>query len=267
MKQKDYPYISAVFALGIVMILLGGGCASTAKFDYPRAPGVMYRSTSSQPLPPITVVPFYDVRTTKVVERLIPEEQRVNVGSDMLKGVQGNFAIGWLPLMPYAWMSAEIPEDEAITLATLKNFWCKFDRELAEAATESLKVSGCFKEVHFEDSAENAKSRYLFKAFVHSTKYEGIRLTYGLSYLVAPVLWIIGAPNAISQNTLEITFYIMDTQEKKVIWQYRFNGTRKLTHFLYHNIGNDTANYSLLMKTAMNAALYDLEKQVKEAQK
>lgn len=176
---------------------------------------------------------------------------------------RGSFATGWIPFMPYAWISRAKPEvkDDG-SLATLRSFWCQFDRELSSAAVESLKVSTFFQDVKTADSREAVQDRYIFTGNVWSTEYQGERITYGVTYLLAPVFWILGCPTAVSHNKLGVTFRIIDTQTDKAIWRYRFEGEDSTVHFLYARVGEDGARYPQLMKTAMNAALFDLKQQL-----
>ncbi|MCQ2396909.1 MAG: hypothetical protein MJ106_04345 [Lentisphaeria bacterium] len=236
-------------------------CASTAKFDYAASEGMMLHMTLPQKLPPITVVPFRDIRVPRVMAG--EEGEEASVMPLLMK--RGSFATGWLPFMPYAWISRVKPEanDEG-SLATLGSFWCQWDKELAEAAVKSLEASTFFQEVKSAESRENAETRYIFTGSIWSTEYQGERITYGVTYLLAPALWLIGFPDAVSHNKLGITFRIIDLQTGRPIWRYRFEGKDSTVHFLYARVGEDASRYAQLMKTAMNAVLFDLKTQLEK---
>ena len=245
--------------LGIALVL--SSCATSAKFDYASAEGLMYKVEGRTPLPPVTVVPFRDAR---------PPRQLEGEASDLLKAQlteRGNFRLGWIPLLPYAWISRQIPESPEVHLATLRSFWCSFDRELAEAAVVSLQHSGLFQEVKFAEKPEQATTRYLLLGSLLSSEYHGERLTYGVTYLFAPALWACGFPMAVSHNSLSLVFRLVDREENKTLWRYRFDGESSRPHFLYAGVGKDAAGYARLMKQAMNAVVYDLDHKVEEARR
>ena len=78
--------------LGIALVL--SSCATSAKFDYASAEGLMYKVEGRTPLPPVTVVPFRDAR---------PPRQLEGEASDLLKAQlteRGTFRLGWTPLLP-----------------------------------------------------------------------------------------------------------------------------------------------------------------------
>ena len=260
--KKQNKRFALLFLVGVcALVLFCSSCASTAKFDYASAPGCMMRFQAEHQLPPITVVPFRDARPS---HKAAEGRERESVLAKLPES-RGSFAIGWVPLMPYAWKCRQMPEVKQGSLATLRSFWCDFDRELAEAAMTSMKEAGFFRDVRFAETPEEADTRFLFTGTIHSTRYEGERLTYGLTYLGAPLLWVLGCPTAVSHNHLCVSFRVVDRQEHKVLWRFRYEGEEARTHFLYARVGEDAAMYALLMKQAMNAALHDLKTQVEVA--
>lgn len=262
MKKMTWKILLAHVLLIGAAGFLCVSCASTAKFDYAGSDGMMLSMTLRQKLPSISVVPFRDIR----VPKLASGEEGGEASEKPLLMKRGSFATGWLPFMPYAWICRAKPEanDEG-SLATLRSFWCHWDKELAEAAAKSLEASTFFNEVKCAESREATETRYIFTGSIWSTEYQGERLTYGVTYLLAPALWLIGFPNAVSHNKLGITFRIIDRQSGKSIWRYRFEGEESIVHFLYARVGQDASLYAQLMKTAMNAALYDLKVQIENA--
>ena len=261
MKRQNRKYRLLIWEGVLVLVAFCASCASTAKFDYAGAPGYMVHYQEERCLPPITVVPFRDLRPSRMMETQREDER---TGAERPES-SGSFAIGWVPLMPYAWVCRQLPEKKQESMATLRNFWCDFERELAEAAVTSLQYSDFFQDVRFAEKPETAETRFLFTGTIHSTRYEGERLTYGLTYLGAPVLWLLGCPTAVSHNALCVSFRVIDRQEHKVLWKFRYEGDASRTHFLYARWGEDASMYALLMKQAMNAALHDLKLQIENA--
>ena len=232
--------------------LLASSCAGTAQFEYAAAPGAIPRYSPLPGAEAITVLPFLDQRSLRIL-------QADNATPVPASPRDGSFALGWIPLLPCAWVNIAAPEaEEAGQLATLNRYWCEFPRELALAATDSLRQSRLFPEVRYADTADQAKTQWLFQGVITNTDYRGERLTYGLTYLAAPALWLIGFPDAISHNRLDVTFHIIDRATRKPIWTFQYHGTDFLVHWLYARVGEDASLYPRLMKLAMSAAAYDL---------
>ncbi|MGN0867520.1 MAG: hypothetical protein ACI4SG_07610 [Oligosphaeraceae bacterium] len=254
---RTFPWTIMVALLAV--LTLGASCATSAKFDYAQAEGVMFKATGRTPMPPVTVVPFLDRRPPKA----LGEEASESVKAGMTE--RGDFRLGWIPFLPYAWISRQIPENPEVHLATLRSFWCNFDRELAEAAVASIRHSELFQDVFFAEKPEQATTRYLLQGTLLSSEYQGERLTYGLTYLLSPALWVCGFPMAVSHNSLSMVFRLVDRERKEVLWRFRFDGENRHVQFLYGGVGADASGYAILMKQAMNAVLYDLEQKVEKA--
>lgn len=195
----------------------------------------------------VGVEPFRDCRQSLESDVLVPLER-------------GSFALGWLPILPYAWVSKAYPEKPGKhNFATLRSYWCQFDVELAAATVGSLNYSHLFRKPCVLVTPENSKDTdWIFRGFLYDTTYEGERLTYGVTYLVAPLLWLVGFPNAVSHNSLSVAFQMVNRRTDKVEWEYHYSGQVSTVHWLYWNVGQDASGYSQLMKVALNAALYDL---------
>ncbi|MBQ4479905.1 MAG: hypothetical protein II943_04620 [Victivallales bacterium] len=173
---------------------------------------------------------------------------------------RGSFALGWFPLLPYAWVSKshpEVPGEHGF--ATLRSYWCQFDVEMAAAAAGSLNYSHLFRQpcVMLMPGKE-AETDWIFRGSLYDTTYEGERLTYGVTYLVAPLLWVIGFPCGVSQNHLSVGFQLVNRRTQEVAWEYHYNGQASTVHWLYWNAGKDASRYPQLMKVALNAALFNL---------
>ncbi len=235
-----------------ICALLAASCAGTAQFEYAAAPGAI---TAYSPLPgadAITVLPFLDQRSLRVL-------QPADTPAPPAPPRDGSFALGWIPFLPCAWVNIATPEAEnAGQLATLNRYWCQFPRELALAATDSLRQSRLFPEVRYADSIDQATTPWLFQGVITNTDYRGERITYGLTYLIAPALWLVGFPDAVSHNRLDLTFHILDRSTRKPIWTFHYHGTDYLVHWLYARVGDDASLYPRLMKLAMSAVAYDL---------
>jgi hypothetical protein len=82
--------------------------------------------------------------------------------------------------------------------------------------------------------------------------------TYGLTYFVSPVLWVVGIPSGSSTNELGVKFELVDRAGGDVVWSYSYLASDYLNHWIYARVGKDVSIYPQLMKEAMNQALYKL---------
>ena len=124
----------------------------------------------------------------------------------------------------------------------------------------SLKTSNLFAEVTRASNLLRAETDYIWRSAVTNTCYRGKFLTYGLTYFGALPLWIIGIPSGVSSNELGMRFELVERASGKTVWQYEYNGSDFILHWIYARIGEDTIWYPRLMKQAMNQALADLAK-------
>ncbi|MBR4125638.1 MAG: hypothetical protein IKR13_05495 [Victivallales bacterium] len=247
MKSFEGRKIGAcVMLMGLALLV--ASCASTAHFDYRRAPGTMQRFRLPISHETVCVESFRDFRMP------VPAE-----GASQLALERGSFALGWLPLMPYAWVRKACPEvPGGHNFATLRSYWCQFDVELAGATVTSLNYSHLFSTPCVLASPGIAETDWIFRGTLYDSSYEGERLTYGVTYLLAPALWAIGFPTGVSHNRLSVGFELINRRTGKVAWQFHYSGKANTVHWLYWNVGKDASRYPQLMRTALNAALYDL---------
>ena len=246
MKQRSFsrPFL---LALCLSLTWFGVSCVSNAHFDYRHTPGTMQRFPVPICHETIGIEPFRDCRRRLENAEKLPLER-------------GSFALGWLPILPYAWVSKAYPEKPGEHgFATLRSYWCQFDVELAVATAGSLNYSHLFsKPCVLVTPENNEETDWIFRGFLYDSTYEGERLTYGVTYLVAPLLWAVGFPNAVSHNRLSVAFQLVNRRKERVVWEYRYSGQTDTVHWLYWNTGRDVDGYPQLMKVALNAALYDL---------
>ena len=229
--------------------LLLCGCTNTARFNYSAATGPMPVFSTLPNNPTVGVLPAVDKRGEKYI---------LSGDSSMPSPTGGSFWLGMIPLMPFGWHTLLYPE-QATNFATMHQFDFKPADDLATAAAESLKQSGLFSQVKIQRDAKNAPYDYLWKTEMLDTQYRGMLLTYGITYLAAPVLWVIGFPDGISTVDLSLRFTLIEVASGKAVWQYEFNGSDYLWHWIYTRIGEDCSLYASLMKFGMASAMTDLD--------
>ena len=244
-----------VLGMGI-LALLCASCASTANFDYRRAEGAMQRFRVPLSQHTVCVETFGDCRTASCAA---PEKPAA------LSEERGSFAYGWIPLMPYSWVSKARPEMPGEhRLATLKEFNCQFATDLAAAAVASINYSHIFSTPCMIATPGTVETDWIFRGRLYDATYEGARITYGVTYLLAPALWLAGFPSAVSHNHLSVAFELVNRRTGQVAWDFHYSGKASTVHWLYWNVGKDGSRYAQLMRTAMNAALYDLSQNFPE---
>jgi len=230
-------------------LLLAGltGCTSVGKFDYSSAPGTMIRlQEKGWSDKTIAVTPFMDQRST-------PRDGAMAE----LPGDSGSFFWGFLPLFPFAGVEKLEPENSK-DFVSQGRFHFDLEHDLSAAAMQSLKASNLFKDVVKANNLTQAKTDYIWRGKVYSTRYSGHYYQYGITYFFAPVLWVLGAPMGDSVNELSVEFELVKRATGKVVWRYNYCNSDYLNHWVYARIGDDTTIYPQLMKQAMNSALKDL---------
>lgn len=234
-------FLSAAFA---ALALVLSACTNIAKFDYNGAPGTLAKLREpGSATKSVAVMPFMDRR---------------GLAADRAVGDHGSFFLGFLPLLPYGYVEKEQPENSE-DFVSLGRFHFDVQNDLATAAATSLKSSGLFSSVtKANNAAQAANADYIWRGSVSSTFYRGRMFTYTLTYFVSPLLWVVGLPSGSSTNELAVKFELVDRASGSVVWEYSYDKSDYLNHWIYARVGKDTSIYPRLMKEAMNGALLKL---------
>jgi len=235
------------------LALIVAGCTNVATFDYRSAYGPMLNlQNTSAPTKTIAVAPFHDYRGLQEAEAA-----KFGFAVSHPAGDHGSFYLGLIPLFPFGYVEKEEPE-KSVDFVSLGRFHFDLANDLAGAAELSLKSSNLFKSVTRTTSTEQSNADYIWRGRVINSCYRGYMISYGITYFLSPVLWVLGAPCGQSVNDLAVKFELAEARSGKVVWSYTFSGSDYITHWIYARIGKDTTLYAKLMKQAMNAALLDL---------
>ncbi len=240
--------LSAAFA---VIALVLSACTNVAKFDYQAAPGTLAKLREpGSAAKSVAVMPFMDQRG---MGNFDPGQAPAHDVGD-----HGSFFLGFIPLMPFGYVEKTQPENSE-DFVSLGRFHFDVQNDLAAASIASLKSSGLFSNVtKANNAAQAADADYIWRGSVTSTFYRGRMFTYGLTYFVSPVLWVVGIPSGSSTNELGVKFELVDRASGDVVWEYSFLNSDYLNHWIYARVGKDVSIYPRLMKEAMNQALYKL---------
>ena len=241
------------FAAVAAAVLLAG-CTNVATFDYVAAPGTMtkFREAGSA-AKTIAVLPFLDQRGTKYFDPMQAGQAAAHPAGD-----HGSFYLGFIPLVPFGFVEKEEPENSE-DFVSLGRFHFDLQNDLANAAMLSLKESNLFARVTRANNLEQAANAdYIWRGTVTNTYYRGNMFSYCITYFLSPGLWILGAPSGSSENELGVKFELVERAGGKVLWTYDYRGRDYIVHWIYARIGQDTSLYPLLMKQAMNGALWNL---------
>lgn len=251
--MKKLSFLLFMAAAGIIL----GGCNNSASFDYTGTPGPMLKMPGSR-AKSIAVLPFMDQRGMKYIDPSLRAEAR-----DYPYGDTGSLWFGIIPLMPFGWIGKEEPEssDEFITLGY---FHATPSRDLAAAAEHSLAYSNMFSRVTRANSTAAADTDYLFQGGFSNLHYDGVMFSYCVTYIAAPVFWLLGAPMGYSRNELWVDFALIERESGKTVWTFKYRDKDYIVHWIYARVGKDVSLYAQLMRKAMNAALYDLNQKMPE---
>ncbi len=242
----------SIFSAAIVAAaLVLSACTNVAKFDYQSAPGTLAKfrepgaATKS-----VAVMPFMDQRGMGNIDPAQAPAHDI--------GDHGSFFLGFIPLMPFGYVEKTQPENSE-DFVSLGRFHIDVQNDLSAAAIASLKSSGLFSNVtKANNAAQAANADYIWRGSVNSTFYRGRMFTYGLTYFVSPLLWVVGIPSGSSTNELGVKFELVDRSSGDVVWSFGYLASDYLNHWIYARVGKDTSIYPRLMKEAMNSALYKL---------
>ena len=240
--------LSAAFAAAALVL---SACTNVAKFDYQSAPGTLAKLREpGSATKSVAVMPFMDQRGMGNIDPFQAPAHDV--------GDHGSFFLGFIPLMPFGYVEKMQPENSE-DFVSLGRFHLDVQNDLSAAAITSLKSSGMFSDVtKANNAAQAANADYIWRGSVNSTFYRGRMFTYGLTYFVSPVLWVVGIPSGSSTNELGVKFELVDRAGGDVVWSFSYLASDYLNHWIYARVGKDVSIYPRLMKEAMNQALYKL---------
>jgi len=240
--MKVFPIIAAAAFTAV----FASGCSNTSRFNYSAAYGSMPMLMPLPGNPTVGVLPAEDCRDAVTY----PDDDNANETS-------GSYYLGMIPFMPFGWHTMRHPEQSG-EFATLSQFDFKPAEDLAEAAALSLKTSRLFAQVKRVRDPQNSACTYLWRTRLNSTKYRGFLITYGITYIGAPFLWLIGFPDGLSSARLAVDFELIDCATGKVVWNFRNDLGDTLWHWMYARIGADADLYARMLKYALSRALTDL---------
>lgn len=245
--------LSAAFAAAAFLL---GACTNVATFDYSAAPGTLAKlREAGSATKSIAVMPFMDQRGTKYFDPSQAAQSAVRPAGD-----HGSFYLGFIPFLPFGYVEKEQPENSE-DFVSLGRFHFDVQNDLAEAAYLSLKSSNLFSSVkRANNAAQAADADYIWRGSVSSTFYRGRMFSYCITYFFSPILWVVGVPQGSSTNELAVKFELVERASGKVVWDYDFRNSDYLNHWLYARVGQDVSMYPMLMKQAMNGALYRLSR-------
>ena len=240
--------LSAAFAAAALVL---SACTNVAKFDSQSAPGTLAKLREpGSATKSVAVMPFMDQRGMGNIDPFQAPAHDV--------GDHGSFFLGFIPLMPFGYVEKMQPENSE-DFVSLGRFHLDVQNDLSAAAITSLKSSGMFSDVtKANNAAQAANADYIWRGSVNSTFYRGRMFTYGLTYFVSPVLWVVGIPSGSSTNELGVKFELVDRAGGDVVWSFSYLASDYLNHWIYARVGKDVSIYPRLMKEAMNQALYKL---------
>lgn len=240
--MKNLP----ILAVAACIAVLAAGCSNTSRFNYSAAYGAMPMLTPLPGDPSVGVLPAQDSRDAATY----PDDDNANESL-------GSYYLGMIPFMPFGWRTMRHPEQSG-EFATLSQFDFNPSEDLAEAAALSLKASRLFSRVQRVRDPRRSNCTYLWRTNLRSTHYRGFLITYGITYIAAPFLWLIGFPDGLSCARLDVDFELVERASGRVVWTFRNDLDDSIWHWMYARIGADADLYARMMKYALARSLTDL---------
>ena len=222
------------------------GCSNTSRFNYSAGFGAMPAMTPLPGGPTVGVLPAEDFR----------DADTYAAGDNSNESI-GSYYLGMIPFMPFGWRTMRHPEQSG-EFATLSQFDFNPSEDLAVASAISLKSSQLFAKVERVRDPQKCDCTYLWRTRLRNTYYRGHLITYGVTYIGAPVLWLIGFPDGLSTAELDVDFELVDRATGAVVWSFRNDLGDSLWHWMYARIGADADLYARMMKYALSRSLLDL---------
>lgn len=214
------------------LALLLAGCGTTGKFVYPHSSQNLWHIPANPANNcKIAVLPFEDERGSK--------------------NQFATYFLGWLPLVPYGWITYERP-DAAKTFMSITEYNFTPTEDLAKAAAYSTLRSNICKNAFF--SFGNDEADYYLKGIFSSTTYVGKSYTYCIS-LLSGYLHIFGLPAGSSTNHIDLKLVLVGRDREKIVWQKDYSKEWAVVQGLYYNWGDDCLGFSILFQEIMNDAL------------
>lgn len=245
--KKQIRILAAAFAASALT-----ACSDLATFDYATATTPMAEFKEADAVKKtVAVVPFED-RRGKILDPNLEKQAAAHPLGD-----HGSFYLGFIPLVPSGFVGKAEPE-KSEGFVSIGGYDFDIQRDLTDAAFQSLKQSGLFSNVASAAGEEQANADYIWRGIVTNTYYGGNVFSYCVTYLVSPVLWALGAPYGASENDLWVKFELVENATGKVVWTYDYRGNDYVVQWIYARIGKDASMYPELMRQAMNGALWEL---------
>lgn len=235
-----------VFAAGLSVAFVVAGCSNTARFSYSAAPGAMPEFTPLPGAPTVGVMPAEDLRDVSTY-----------ADGDNSNEFYGSYYLGLIPFFPFGWRSMRHPEQSG-EFATLSQFDFSPAEDLADASVQSLRASRLFAKVERIRDPGKSDCTYLWRTKLRGSRYRGYILTYCVTYFVAPLLWVVGFPDAISSEDLKVDFELVDRASGQVVWKRSHDLSDSMLHWIYTRIGADANLYAMMMKYALGSSLAEL---------
>ena len=241
-------FIKSIMVLSAALLV--SGCSEVATFDYDNVPEPPMARFEEPVAKTVAVVPFLDERDARYHDPLLAKLAAAHPTEE-----SGSLYLGFIPLLPGGYVEREKPEKNE-DYVSLGGFDFNLQKDLANAAFKSLKASNLFSSVTKASSMEDAEDAdYIWRGKVLNTCYSGNVYSYCVTYLVSPVLWVLGAPYGSSKNELYVRFELIERATGKVVWKEDYQGSDYVVQWIYGRLGKDTSLYPKLMRAAMNHSL------------
>ena len=218
--------------LSVILVgLLFTSCGTTAKFVYPSGEDPATRSVRASDAT-IAVLPFKDERS-----------------ADNSNG----FFLYAIPLMPFGTMNYKRP-DAARRYISILEYDCTPNEDLAKAAAAELERQGLCKRAFFSFGGGDADvADFVLHGAIRDMEYNGRVMSYGLS-VFGPLLWFIGLPAGISDNSLLVDISLVAKGSEEPAWTATIEEEGRVVQGLYYNMGQDCLPFTKMYERGLREA-------------
>ena len=219
-------------------------------------------------------VKYNDPVFDKSISVLPLHEMRNQYSSSASKDV-----LGFLPLVLYFTREHETPEFDS-DLSRFNSMYANNYNYLYREAVgrinddifSALKHSDLFKNTYQSYSADESSANYLLEGELLSTRAYETMFIYGITYIGAFPLWMLGLPAIQRSYCLNINLRVVDSTTDKVLWEKKFNKELSYTLSMYspksNQLGLNSENLKLwhdyFVKEIMNEAIPEIKASIEK---
>ncbi len=246
-KNSLFLVFSALFIL-----FLGSGCNNIAVYSGQGSTPPIGRLANTTGNKKVAVLPYADLREYKYSD---PAQSAL--ACEFPSGDRGSLYWGLLPLLPAGHAATSYP-GRSEHFISISRYFFNPAQDLTNNTASTLIQAGLFGQISRAASIDEARALgadYVWEGALETAYYDGYLITYGVTYIAAPVFWLLGAPYGVSYNTLQAKFRLIDCRSGECVWEETVSQEDSLVQWIYSGYGQDVSMFQPLFQQSLNSAL------------